>query len=228
LSARSTQLFDLIDHGRGNTSASLICLRRSGTTAKRLPATALSEAELTVRECHTPLPSHGFHLRLTLSFDLTPSSTREEIKRRMGWGRADGNCVMPQQESYINRAEKLPPNLLSPEIATMGKQCIEELVNVQTELLERLQETNRHWLERVQSEAALASKYATKLTATRSVSEAMTTCQEWTSRQIEMIAEDSKLLVADTQRFMETGARLLWNDWWSNRPDGLPGLRTGT
>jgi hypothetical protein len=115
-----------------------------------------------------------------------------------------------------------------PEISTMGKQCIEELVNVQTELLERLQETNRHWLERVQSEAALASKYATKLTATRSVSEAMTTCQEWTSRQIEMIAEDSKLLVADTQRFMETGARLLWNDWWSNRPDGLPGLRTGT
>ena len=135
---------------------------------------------------------------------------------------------MPQQESYSDRAEKLPPNLLSPEIATMGKQCIEELVNVQTELLERLQETNLHWLERVQSEAALASKYATKLTATRSVSEAMTTCQEWTSRQIEMIAEDSKLLVADTQRFVETGARLLWNGWWSNRPDGPPDLRTGS
>ena len=103
---------------------------------------------------------------------------------------------------------------------------MEVLVDVQRELFETLQETNRHWLERVQSEAALASKLATKLTATRSVSEAMTTCQEWTSRQVEMIAEDSKLLVADTQRFMETGARLLWNDWWSGRPDGLPDPRT--
>ena len=148
--------------------------------------------------------------------------------RHMGWGRADGNCVMPQQETYIDRPENLPPSLLSPELATMGKQCIEELFNVQTELLERLQETNQHWLERVQSEVALASKFAAKLTATHSVPEAMTTCQEWTGRQIEMIADDSKLLVADTQRFMETGARLLWNDWWSNRPDGLPGLRTGT
>jgi hypothetical protein len=49
----------------------------------------------------------------------------------------------------------------------MGKKSIEELLNVQTELFENLQETNRHQLERVQSEAALASKFATKLTTTR-------------------------------------------------------------
>jgi len=133
---------------------------------------------------------------------------------------------MPQQESYIDRAEKLPPSLLFPEFAAMGKQCIDELVDVQRELIETLQQTNRHWLECVQSEAALASKLATKLTATRSVSEAMTTCEEWTSRQIEMIAEDSKLLAADTQKLMHTGARLLWNGWRSGRPEGLPDLRT--
>jgi len=126
---------------------------------------------------------------------------------------------MPQKESYTDQAEKLPSNLLSPESVTMGKKNIEELLNVQKELFENLQETNRHWLECVQSEAALASKFATKLTTTRSVPDAMTTCQEWTSRQIEMMAEDSKLLVADTQRFMQTGVRLLPNGWWSNRPD---------
>ena len=91
----------------------------------------------------------------------------------------------------------------------MGKKSIEELLNAQTELLKNLQETNRHWLEIVQSEAALASKFATKLTTTRSIPDAMTTCQEWSNRQIEMMAEDCKLLVADTQRFMETGARFL-------------------
>jgi hypothetical protein len=137
--------------------------------------------------------------------------------------------VEPTGHKYhIDRAKRLPPNLLSPEFATIGKQCFEELVNVQRELFENLQETNRHWLERVQYEATLASKFATKLTTTHSVSEAMTTCQEWTSRQIETITEDSKLLVADTQRFMETGARILWNGWWSNHPAGLPGLRTGS
>jgi hypothetical protein len=113
------------------------------------------------------------------------------------------NCVMPQTESYTDRAEK-------SQFATMGKKNIEELLNVQAKLFENLQETNRHWLERVQSEAALASKFATKLTTTRSMSDAMTTCQEWSTRQIEMMTEDSKLLVADIQKFMETGVRLLY------------------
>ena len=103
----------------------------------------------------------------------------------------------------------------------MGKKSIEELLTVQTELFKNLQETNRHWLECVQSEAALASKFATRLTTTRSIPDAMTTCQEWTSRQIEMMTEDSKLLVADTQRFMEMGlTRMLSSGWWSHRPGG--------
>jgi Phasin protein len=127
---------------------------------------------------------------------------------------------MSPKESYPDRAEKSPPNLLSPEFATMGKKSIEEVLNVQTELFKNLQETNRNWLEAVQSEAALASKFATKLTTTRSIPDAMTTCQEWTSCQIEMMTEESKLLVADTQRFMETGARFLSSGWWSNRPHG--------
>jgi hypothetical protein len=126
---------------------------------------------------------------------------------------------MPQKEFYTHRAEKSPPNLRSPEFATMGKKSIEELLNAQTELLKNLQETNRHWREIVQSEAALASKFATKLTTSRSIPDAMTTCQEWTGRQIEMMTEDTRLLVADTQRFMETGARVLSSGWWFNRPD---------
>ena len=129
---------------------------------------------------------------------------------------------MPHKESYTDRAEKSAPNLLSSEFATMGKKSIEELLNAQTELLKNLQETNRHWLEIVQSETALASKFATKLTTTRSIPDAMTTCQEWSNRQIEMMAEDCKLLVADTQRFMETGSRFLSSGWWSNHPTEAP------
>jgi hypothetical protein len=57
----------------------------------------------------------------------------------------------------------------------------------------------------------LASEFATKLTATRSIPEAMAVCQEWTGRRFAMLAEDGKHLLVDTQDFMAAGARLLSN-----------------
>ena len=104
-----------------------------------------------------------------------------------------------------------PPNLISAEFAAMGKKCIDEFVNMQTELLGNLQETNRQWFDRAQSEATLASELGTKLTAARSIPDAMAACQEWSSRRFEMMVKDGKHLLADTQKFMETGSRLMSN-----------------
>jgi hypothetical protein len=95
----------------------------------------------------------------------------------------------------------------------MGKKRIEDFVNAQTELFEALQATNRQWLDRAQTEANLASEFAAKLTAARSIPDAMTACQDWTTRRFELMAEDGKHLLADSQKFIETGARLLSNDW---------------
>ncbi len=126
---------------------------------------------------------------------------------------------MAQKESQSERTEKSSlPNLVPAEFAAMGKKRMEEFANAQTELLDKLQEANRQWIGRMQSEANLASEFAAKLTAARSIPEAMTACQEWTSRRFEMMAEDGKHLLADTQKFMETGARLLSNGWMSSRP----------
>ncbi|MGB7100885.1 MAG: phasin family protein [Xanthobacteraceae bacterium] len=119
---------------------------------------------------------------------------------------------MAQKESHTERAEKSSlPNPMSTEFAEMGKKRIEEFVNMQTELLNEFQETNRQWFDRAQSEANLASEFVSKLTAARSIPEAMETCQEWTSRRFEMMAEDGKHLLADTQKFMEAATRLLPN-----------------
>ena len=119
---------------------------------------------------------------------------------------------MAQKESHTERAEKSSyANPMPTEFAEMGKKRIEEFVNTQTELLERLQEMNRQWFDRAQSEANLASEFASKLTAARSIPEAMATYQEWTSRRFEMMAEDGKHLLADTQKFMEAATRLLPN-----------------
>lgn len=104
------------------------------------------------------------------------------------------------------------------EFLELSKKRVEELVDAQTEFLEKLQEHNRQWLDRWQSEANTASEFASKWSAVRSVPEAMNLYQEWTSRSLEMIAEDGRQALAETQDLIETGARLLSNRWLSNPP----------
>jgi hypothetical protein len=102
------------------------------------------------------------------------------------------------------------------EFAALEKKRIEDFVNTQTELLDKLQETNRQWFDRMQSEANLASEFGSKLTAARSIAEAMIACEEWATRRFEMMAEDRKHLLTDCQMFTETGARLLSKGWLPN------------
>ena len=97
------------------------------------------------------------------------------------------------------------------EFVEMGKKRVEEFVNVQTELVQKLQEMNRQWFDRAQSEANLAPELASKLTAARAIPDAIAAYQEWTSRRFEMMAEDGKHLLADTQKLIEAATRLLPN-----------------
>jgi hypothetical protein len=91
---------------------------------------------------------------------------------------------------------------------------------MQTELFEKLQEINRNWIDRMQSEAALASEFTTKLTAARSIPETATACQDWARRRMEMSAEDAKRLAADGQEVLKTGTQMLTNGWLSNGGSG--------
>jgi hypothetical protein len=117
---------------------------------------------------------------------------------------------MAPKDSHTERTEKsLSPNLRPTVFAEMGEKRVEEFVNTQTELLERLQEMSRQWFDRAQSEANLASELGSKLTAARSVPEAMAAYQEWVSRRFEMMGEDGKHLLEDTQKFMEAATGLL-------------------
>lgn len=120
---------------------------------------------------------------------------------------------MTQKESHTRTEKSSFSNPIPTEFAAMGKKSVDEFINTQAELLHKLQETNRQWFDRAQSEASLTSQFASKLVAARSIPDAMMACQEWTGRWFEMMAEDSKRLLADTQKFMETGARLMSNGW---------------
>lgn len=99
-------------------------------------------------------------------------------------------------------------------MATTKKQ-LDDFTATQADLLEKFRETNRQWLERMQAEMSMAATFSTKLIGAHSLPEAMSTCQEWTHRRIEMLAEDTKHLMDDSQKLMQAGARLLGNGWQS-------------
>ncbi len=123
---------------------------------------------------------------------------------------------MAQSESQTERSEKFSSyNLIPSESGAASKKGSDELIKLQAELLRELRVINHRWFDRAQSEANLAFDFASKLTAARSIPEAMTACQQWTSRQFEILTDDGKHLLADSQKFMETGARFMPHGWLS-------------
>jgi len=116
---------------------------------------------------------------------------------------------MSDTQTHTERA--FPFSFNSSEFAALGKKRIEAFVTAQTELLDELQEANRHWLDRLQSEANLASEYASRLSGVRTIPDAIAVSRDWATRYFQMLAEDGKHFADDTRKFMETGARLFSN-----------------
>lgn len=116
---------------------------------------------------------------------------------------------MVQKEGQGERRGNSLLNRMPIDFAEAAKKRFEELTDVQSELFSRFQDTNKQWLDRVQAEAALSSEFVSKLSSARSIPDAVTVCQEWSTRRFEMMAEDAKHVLDDTQKFMQTGAHIL-------------------
>jgi hypothetical protein len=100
------------------------------------------------------------------------------------------------------------PNLAPADLAARARLRMEAFANAQTKLLQNVQETNHQWLNRVQAEATLASEFASKLSAARSVPDMLTAYRDWVGRRFDMMAEDTQHLVNNTQRFMQVSTHL--------------------
>jgi hypothetical protein len=128
---------------------------------------------------------------------------------------------MALKESHADKVETSSPlERIPPEFAAMGKRRLDELVAIQTERFDKFLEMNRNWLDRMRSEAMIASELTYKLMAARTITEVAMAYQEWTSRHMAMAAEDGTRILADGQRLAETGARLLSIGWLSNGHGG--------
>jgi hypothetical protein len=99
------------------------------------------------------------------------------------------------------------PTFALPLLTGAQKQ-FEAFTQAQSELTKKATEINRYWADRGQSEASLASEFASKLVAAHSISDALTAWQEWSSQRVQRMAEDVKHLAADIQEVMKAGTRL--------------------
>jgi hypothetical protein len=125
------------------------------------------------------------------------------------------------QKDAPARAEKLSSlNPASSAIDAMASKQFEEFAKVQSDLLQEIRQANQDWLDRIQSEAALASEFTSKLTASHSIADTTTACQEWARRRMELFTEDSQRLMTNSQKFMEKTAQFLSNGWLSNGRGG--------
>jgi Phasin protein len=109
------------------------------------------------------------------------------------------------------RSEQKEP--LAAGLARSGQKHVEDMISFQREFSSYIKDLNENWLAHMQSEAALASEFTSKLSETQSIPETANLCQEWANRRVELFAEDGKRFFTGIQKFMETGVRTLASGW---------------
>ena len=98
--------------------------------------------------------------------------------------------------------------------ATPAQEGSEAMVNMQKELLDVYEQASRAWLARVKSEVDLWSDLASKLSATRSMPEALESYQKFVTQRMQMAAEDGRQLVEDCQKITQKMTRSLSGTGW--------------
>ena len=87
------------------------------------------------------------------------------------------------------------------DIAQAGRKQLEALVELQKKFFDP-QEISRDWAARAKLEADLAREFGKRLTEVKSMQEVVSVSQEWLNRRMELFAEDSRRLIAESQKFM--------------------------
>ena len=98
-----------------------------------------------------------------------------------------------------------------PFLMNWGQDRTESALALQKAILESYEQTSRAWLDRMQSEVSLWSDLANKLSATRTVPEALETCTKCVSQRMQMAADDGRRLVEEAQQITQKIAKSLGN-----------------
>ena len=102
-------------------------------------------------------------------------------------------------------------NVIPAEFVEMGKQRVEQLMEIQKELFDVFQDINQAWFERLRSAATINSELIARLTSARSVPETADAYQQCVGKRMEMLVEDGRRLLADSQKIVNVGSKFLTN-----------------
>ena len=108
-------------------------------------------------------------------------------------------------------------NLLPAESTKLGQAQTEMFGEFQKEFAGLIEQATREWLARAHTEQLLAADLATKLTSVRSPPDISNVYQEWMARRMDLVVEDSRHFVANTEKTMNSVFRLLSNGWHATR-----------
>jgi len=100
-----------------------------------------------------------------------------------------------------------PPAAEVPRFAEIGVKNVKAGLRMHKEMFDTLQGIGQDWLVRATSEAELVCRLPNRLTNARSVSDMMSTYQEWLGEWLSMRGEDSKRLLSDGKKIVDTGVR---------------------
>lgn len=98
---------------------------------------------------------------------------------------------------------------ISAQMSQLRAKSLKAGLLVQSELFDTFQAINREWVMRATSEAQHAFNLPHKLTTVRSLPDAISAYQDWLSEWVAICGEDSRRLLTDGQKIVDTGVRCL-------------------
>jgi hypothetical protein len=93
----------------------------------------------------------------------------------------------------------------------VGTRQLEALMEVHKKLLDTFGQVQRERLARTMEETKLASEFAAKVAGARSIPDIMAIYQEWIAKCEELIAEDGRRFLQDSQKVANAALSLLSN-----------------
>jgi len=130
--------------------------------------------------------------------------------------------MMAQKADQAETKGAAPFIAAFPEVSALATKRMEEISQLQAQLFQGMPDINKRWMDRMQSEAALAAQFTAKLAAAHSVPDAASAWEEWITRRMEMATEDAKLLLADSQKISEAATAFLSSGFKAGPNGGDP------
>ena len=108
---------------------------------------------------------------------------------------------MTQEQTTKPATDWLATPFFMKEFADAQK-TFDTMMGLQKGILGAVQNINQLWIAGINAEATLASELFTKLAVAKSIPDAVSACQDCGSRQMELLAEQSRGLMAASERIV--------------------------